>query len=98
MIGATWLDQQFIGDGKGLGDLGFSGDTRYTLHWRADFLAEHGLVQWFRRCVILECSLMDALRNRGLAPAARGISADAALNHRPMVSGMLPAFTGVRSC
>ena len=28
VIGATWLDQQLIGGGKGLGDLGFGGDAR----------------------------------------------------------------------
>jgi hypothetical protein len=27
VIGATWLDQQLIGGGKGLGDLGFGGDA-----------------------------------------------------------------------
>jgi hypothetical protein len=25
VIGTTWLDRQLIGDGKGLGDLGFGG-------------------------------------------------------------------------
>ncbi|WP_428037235.1 DUF3363 domain-containing protein, partial [Chromobacterium amazonense] len=28
VIGATWLDQQLIGGGSGLGDLGFGGEAR----------------------------------------------------------------------
>ena len=42
VIGATWLDQQLIGGGKGLGDLGFGGDARQALQQRADFLEEQG--------------------------------------------------------
>ena len=35
VIGATWLDQQLIGGGKGLGDLGFGGEVKNTLQQRA---------------------------------------------------------------
>jgi hypothetical protein len=37
VIGATWLDQQLIGGGSGLGDLGFGGEVKNTLQYRADF-------------------------------------------------------------
>src|SRR5690606_5671486 len=40
VIGATWLDQQLIGGGRGLGDLGFGGDTKGALQQRTDFLEE----------------------------------------------------------
>src|SRR5690606_35731596 len=43
VIGATWLDQQLIGGGKGLGDLGFGVEVQDALRQRADFLAEQGL-------------------------------------------------------
>ena len=43
VIGATWLDQQLIGGGKGLGELGFGGEARQALQQRADFLIEQGL-------------------------------------------------------
>ncbi len=45
VIGATWLDQQLLGGGKGLGDLGFGGDTKQALQQRADFLAEQRLAE-----------------------------------------------------
>lgn len=41
VIGATWLDQQLIGGGKGLGELGVEAEVKDAL--RADFLAEQGL-------------------------------------------------------
>ena len=49
IVGATWLDQQLIGGGKGLGDLGFGAEVKDALRERADFLAEQGLAAAFRR-------------------------------------------------
>ncbi len=43
VIGATWLDQQLIGGGKGLGELGVGAEVKDALRQRADFLAEQGL-------------------------------------------------------
>src|SRR3546814_10780350 len=45
VIGATWLDQQLIGGGSGLGDLGFGADAKQAMQQRADFLAELGLAE-----------------------------------------------------
>src|SRR5690606_12477836 len=45
VIGATWLDQQLISGGKGLGDLGFGGEVKNTLQQRGEFLAEQGLAE-----------------------------------------------------
>lgn len=45
VIGATWLDQQLIGGGKGVGDLGFGCEVREALQLRADFLSEWGLAE-----------------------------------------------------
>ena len=42
VIGATWLDQQLIGGGSGLGDLGFGGEAKQAMQQRTDFLAEQG--------------------------------------------------------
>src|SRR3546814_20946535 len=39
VIGATWLDQQLIGGGSGLGDLGFCAEPNPALTQRADFLS-----------------------------------------------------------
>src|SRR5690606_29218705 len=58
VIGATWLDQQLIGGGRGLGDLGFGGDAKQAMQQRADFLEEQGLAQRRGQRVILARNLL----------------------------------------
>ncbi|WP_075255856.1 relaxase/mobilization nuclease and DUF3363 domain-containing protein [Herbaspirillum camelliae] len=87
VIGATWLDQQLIGGGKGLGDLGFGGEVKNALQQRADFLARQGLAEWRGQRVILARNLLGTLRTRELAQAAKDIAADTGLEHRPVVDG-----------
>ncbi|WP_312683327.1 relaxase/mobilization nuclease domain-containing protein [Stenotrophomonas chelatiphaga] len=87
VIGATWLDQQLIGGGRGLGDLGFGGDAKQAMQQRADFLAEQGLAERRGHRVILARNLLDTLRNRELAQAAKDIAADTGLTHRPVTDG-----------
>ncbi len=99
VIGATWLDQQLIGGGKGLGDLGFGGDVKQAMQQRADFLEEQGLAQRRGQRVILARNLLGTLRNRELAQAAKDNAAETGLEHRrwPTGSAWL-AFTGAPSC
>ncbi|BEG76399.1 MULTISPECIES: relaxase/mobilization nuclease domain-containing protein [Alcaligenaceae] len=87
VIGATWLDQQLIGGGQGLGDLGFGGEARQALHKRADFLEEQGLAQRRGQRVILARNLLGTLRNRELAQAAKDIAAETGLAHQPVADG-----------
>ncbi|HII0367533.1 type VI secretion protein [Stenotrophomonas maltophilia] len=87
VIGATWLDQQLIGGGRGLGDLGFGGDAKQAMHQRADFLEEQGLVQRRGQRVILARNLLGTLRNRELAQVAKDIAAETGLEHRPVADG-----------
>ena len=87
IIGATWLDQQLIGGGKGLGDLGFGSEVKQALQQRADFLAELGLAERRRQQVILARNLPGTLRNREVAQAAKDIAADTGLEHRPTADG-----------
>ncbi|CAN7680483.1 DUF3363 domain-containing protein [Acidovorax sp. LjRoot117] len=87
VIGATWLDQQLIGGGKGLGDLGFGSEVKDALQKRTDFLAEQGLVERRGRRVILARNLLGTLRDREVAQAAKGISAESGLEHRPSADG-----------
>lgn len=87
VIGATWLDQQLIGGGKGLGDLGFGGETKEALQQRADFLEEQGLAQRRGQRVILARNLLGTLRNWELAKAAKDIAAEIGLAHRPVTDG-----------
>ncbi|MGK4342857.1 DUF3363 domain-containing protein [Ectopseudomonas oleovorans] len=87
VIGATWLDQQLIGGGRGLGDLGFGGDAKQALQQRADFLEEQGLAQRRGQRLILSRNLLETLRNRELAQAAQHIAADSGLEHRHVTDG-----------
>lgn len=83
VIGATWLDQQLIGNGKGLSDLGFGGEVKSTLQQRADFLEEQGLAQRRGQRVLLARNLLATLRDRELTQAAKDIAAETGLEHRP---------------
>lgn len=86
-IGATWLDQQLIGSGRGLGELGFAGEVRQAMQQRADFLVEQGLAERQGQRVILARNLLAALRNRELSQTAREITAETGLEHRPLDEG-----------
>ena len=87
VIGATWLDQQLIGGGSGLGNLGFGSEAKQVMQRRADFLAEQGLAERRGQRVILARNLLGTLRNRELAQAAKDIAADTGLKHRPVADG-----------
>lgn len=87
VIGATWLDQQLIGGGRGLGEFGFAGEVRQAMRQRADFLVEQGLAEKQGQRVILARNLLVTLRNRELAQAAKDIAADTGLEHCPVHDG-----------
>ena len=87
VIGATWLDQQLIGGGKGLGDLGFGGETKEALQQRADFLAEQGLAERRGQRVILARNLLATLRDRDVIRAAKDIATETGLEHRLAADG-----------
>ena len=84
VIGATWLDQQLIGSGLGLSDLGFGSEAKQAMQQRADFLAEQGLAERRGLRVILARNLLGTLRNRELTQAAKDIAAETGLEHRPV--------------
>ena len=58
VIGATWLDQQLIGGGTGIGEQGFGGEARAVLRQRADFLIEQGLAERRGQRLILARNLL----------------------------------------
>jgi type IV secretory pathway VirD2 relaxase len=87
VIGATWLDQQLIAGGKGLGDLGFGSEVKGALRQRADFLTEQGLAERRGQRVVLARNLLATLRGRELVQAAKDIAAETGLEHRPVTDG-----------
>ncbi|WP_459203664.1 relaxase/mobilization nuclease domain-containing protein [Ralstonia pseudosolanacearum] len=96
-IGATWLDQQLIGGGKGLGDLGFGVEVKDALRQRADFLTEQGLAEHRGQRVVLARNLLATLRGRELAQAAKEIATETGLEHRPITDGQRVAGVYRRS-
>ncbi len=87
VIGATWLDQQLIGGGSGLGDLGFGSEAKQAMQQRANFLAEQGLAERRGQRVILARNLLGTLRDRELTLAAKDIAAETGLGYRPVADG-----------
>lgn len=87
VIGATWLDQQLVGGGKGLGDLGFGAEVKDALRQRADFLIEQGLAEYRGQRVVLARNLLATLRGRELTQAAKEIAAETALQPRSIADG-----------
>ncbi len=87
VIGATWLDQQLIGDASGISDNGFGGEVRDALQQRADFLVDQGLAKRNGQRVILARNLLAMLRGREVAAAAQDIAAETGLTHRVVTDG-----------
>ncbi|AFT71032.1 Relaxase type IV secretory pathway VirD2 [Alloalcanivorax dieselolei B5] len=87
IIGATWLDQQLVGGGKGIGVLGFGAEVKDALRQRADFLTEQGLAEHREQRIVLARNLLATLRGRDLAQAAKDIAIEAGLEHRPVADG-----------
>ncbi|SDP93541.1 Protein of unknown function [Paracidovorax cattleyae] len=87
VIGATWLDQQLIGGGTGIGTLGFGSEVRNALQQRSDFLVDQGLAERRGQRVILARNLLATLRDRELATAGKAIAAQTGLAHRPLADG-----------
>jgi hypothetical protein len=87
VVGATWLDQQLIGGGKGLGHLGFGSEVRQTLQQRAEFLVEKGLAEWRGRRLVPARNLLATLRGQELENAAKDIVAETGLKYRPLAEG-----------
>lgn len=97
VIGATWLDQQLIGGGNGMGDIGFGADAKQAMRQRADFLVEQGLAERRGQRILLARNLLGTLRSRELAQAAKDIAAETGLEYRPLADGQRVTGTYRRS-
>lgn len=87
VLGATWLDQQLIGGGTGIGEQGFGREVREALRQRADFLIEQGLAERRGQRLILARNLLATLRNRDIEAAAKAIASETGLAHRAVADG-----------
>lgn len=75
VIGATWLDQQSIGGGKGLGDLGFGAEAKDAQDIAAETGLEHRPVADGQRAAgIYRRSVMLASGRYALLDDGKGFS------------------------
>jgi hypothetical protein len=86
-IGATWLDQQLVGDKAMLAETGFGADVREALAQRQSFLIEQDLAQRSDGRFVPTRNLLATLRARDLETAAKAIEAESGLAYRPVVDG-----------
>ncbi|MCR6700965.1 MAG: relaxase/mobilization nuclease and DUF3363 domain-containing protein [Dokdonella sp.] len=86
-IGATWLDQQLIGGGAGLADVGFGGEVKQALRERGEYLVEEGLAEKRGGRLLLARSLLARLRQRDLTQAGQALAAETGLDYRPAGEG-----------
>lgn len=86
-IGATWLDQQLVGEGKGIGNAGFGREVKGAMQRRADFLVEQGLAERAGVRVIFVSNILRTLRSQELAQVAKGIASETPLEYRPVAEG-----------
>lgn len=87
VVGSTWLDQQLICGGKGLGGSGFGGEVRGALQQRVSFLVQQKLAERRGQRVVFARNLLATLRGLELEKAAQDIAAETGMKPRPAAKG-----------
>lgn len=85
--GATWLDQQLVAREPVETAGGFGAEVRDALAARSEHLAAEGLARRQGQRFVFARGLLDELRNRDLAKAARSIAARTGLQYAPAQAG-----------
>ena len=85
--GATWLDNQLVGDAKELSPQGFGTQVRDSLQERVGFLVEQGLAEMRGSHVSLARNLLSTLRDRELTEVGKVIQSETGLIHHPLRDG-----------
>lgn len=96
-IGATWLDQQLVGDGQGLATKGFGTQVREAMHSRVDYLAEQGLAERRGQSVLLARNFLATLRVRELASVGQALHDQTGQTYRPLQEGQRASCVYCRS-
>ena len=90
-LGATWLDQRLVSGDAPTANAGFGATVKEALRKRVDFLIEHGFAQRDGDGSKVPSNLLTALRQRDLENAAKTITAETSMVHRPLVDGVRTA-------
>ena len=86
-LGATWLDNQLLGEGKNIALQGFGAEVRQAMVSRVDYLVEQGLATRRGSAVILARDLLATLRDREVRIAGKTIAEATGLVHRVVPDG-----------
>ncbi|WP_181298993.1 relaxase/mobilization nuclease and DUF3363 domain-containing protein [Pseudomonas sp. Q2-TVG4-2] len=86
-MGATWLDQQLVGNARAIAGSGFGAQVRDALRQRTVYLVEQGLATRQGMQVILSRNLLATLRGRELEAIGRNLEAKTGLRYRPAADG-----------
>lgn len=87
VVGATWLDQQLVGERQILATHGFGADVRHALGERTQFLIEHGFAERRGQRVLFTRDLLATLRKREIDELARTIEVETGRHYRPIADG-----------
>lgn len=87
VIGATWLDQQLVTGGAGIGTQGFGAEVRSLLAARGAFLVEQQLAQYQGDRLVLARRAVATLCQRDLAVGAAKIAAEIGRGYQPFREG-----------
>ncbi|WP_255484800.1 DUF3363 domain-containing protein [Acidovorax sp. JMULE5] len=86
-VGATWLDEQLVGDGSALASQGFGAQVSKAMRERVDFLATQGLAEWRGQRAVLVNNLLATLRERDLTAAGKALEAQTGHRYHPVHNG-----------
>jgi len=96
-IGATWLDQQLVGEKWTLSETGYGAEVHSALQQRRQFLVEQGFAEWRTDRFVPARNLLVTLRSSELENAAKVIEVESGLVHRSVVDGQRVSGTYRRS-
>ena len=85
--GATWLDRQLVAREPAATAGGFGQEVRDALAARSEHLASEGLARRQGQRFLFARDLLDELRTRELADAAKQIATRSGLDHAPRLPG-----------
>lgn len=87
ILGATWLDNQMVGNVRELAQRGFGAQVRDALQERTAFLVEQGLAERRGPRVVVAHNLLPTLRDKELSEAGKAIQQQTGLIYRPPGDG-----------
>lgn len=87
VVGATWLDQQLVGERQVLATHGFGAEVRHALEERTQFLIEHQFAERRGQRVAFARDLLATLRQREVDELARAIEIETSRHYRPVIDG-----------